>query len=144
MSTNRETARDALVTLLNTALVGSGLPASVVYGYQVGDFGGLSPVVVVSSAGSERNDLTSLGGMVTFRYTIDVFVTYTDGGSWQEDDAEDRLDLIEKAIWDTCQANQVATNWQSLDYDGKTQCDSMIIGGQEYRVERIPIAVTVF
>ena len=50
----RETARDALAALLETALVGSGLPAQAVYNYQIGDFQGQSPVVVVSSGPSER------------------------------------------------------------------------------------------
>jgi hypothetical protein len=143
MSTNRETARDALSTLLQTALVGTGLPAGAVYAYQVGKFDA-TPAVVVYSAGSDRSDLTSAGGQATFRFIIDVFVAYTDDGSWNEDDAEDRVDLLEKAIWDTLQANQVTANWQSVDYTEPTKVETIIVDGQGYRTERIPVSVTVF
>ncbi len=143
MSTNRETIRDALTTLLTTALVGTGLPASAVFGYQVGNFTA-SPVVTVSSASSERSDLTAIGGQAIFRLQIDVFVLYTDKGDWNEDDAEDRLDLIEKTIWDTLQANQRTANWESLDYDGKTECASIVIGGKEWRTERSIVSIAVF
>jgi len=144
MSTNRETTRDALTTLLTTALVGTGLPAKAVYGYQVGDFGGLSPTVVVSSAGSERSDMTPLGGQVEFRFNIDVFVLYTDGSDWNEDDAEDRLDLIEKTIWDTLQANQRTATWDNIAYSGRSECNSLVMGGVEWRTERISVAATAF
>lgn len=103
---NRETVRDAFTALLSTALVGTGLPAQAVYGYQVGDFGSQSPVVVVSDAGSMRSVMTGLGSRAEFLFNIFVFVLYTDGSSWNEDDAEDALDAIEKIIADVLDANQ--------------------------------------
>lgn len=144
MSSNRETARDALAALLQTVLVGSGLPAQAVYNYQVGDLAGQSPVVVVSSGGSERQRLSFQGSRATFRLNVYVFVVYTDGGDWNEDDAEDRLDLIEKTIAETLDVSQRTASWESVNYAGETTCDSVEIGGVEYRRETIPVTVEVY
>jgi hypothetical protein len=50
---NRETVRDAFATLLGTALVGTGLPVSVVYNYPIGKID-QTPTVYVSSSGTAR------------------------------------------------------------------------------------------
>jgi len=144
MSSNRETVREVLAELLQTALVGSGRPAQAVYSYQVGDLGGQSPVVVVSSAGSERQRLSFQGSRATFRLNVYVFVLYTDGSDWNEDDAEERLDLIEKTIAETVDVSQRTAFWESVGYAGETVCDSVEIGGEEYRRETIPIWVEVY
>lgn len=141
---NRETIRDAMATLLNTALVGTGLPAQVVYGYRVGDLAGQSPVVVVSSAGSERPRFVADGGRTRVYLQVDVFVLYSDESSWGEDEAEDRLDLIEKTIADTVHANQVTTNWQAADYAARTERIDVEVGGLEYAREMIPLRVEVY
>lgn len=141
---NRETVRDAMAALLNTALVGTGLPAQVVYAYRVGDLGGQSPVVVVSSAGSERPRMTAAGGRTTVRLQVDVFVLYSDESTWGEDEAEDRLDLIEKTIAETVEANQVTTNWQAVDYAAPSERVDVEVGGLEYAREMILLRVEVF
>lgn len=141
---NRETVRDAMAALLNTALVGSGLPAQVVYGYRVGDLAGQSPVVVVSSAGSERARMTAAGGRTTIRLQVDVFVLYSDESAWGEDEAEDRLDLIEKTIAETVHSNQVTTNWQAVDYAAPSERVDVEVGGLEYAREMILLRVEVF
>lgn len=141
---NRETVRDAMAALLNTALVGAGLPAQAVYAYRVGDLGGQSPVVVVSSAGSERPRMTAAGGRTTVLLQVDSFVLYSDEGTWGEDDAEDRLDLIEKTIADTLQANQATTNWQAVDYAAQSERVDVEVGGLEYAREMILLRVEVY
>jgi hypothetical protein len=141
---NRETVRDAMAALLNTALVGTGLPVQAVYAYRVGDLGGQSPVVVVSSAGSERPRMTAAGGRTTVLLQVDVFVLYSDEGTWGEDDAEDRLDLIEKTIAETLHDNQVTTNWQAVDYAARSERVDVEIGGLEYAREMIPLRVEVY
>ena len=100
MSTSRATARKGLANLLTTALVGTGKPAQAVYAYQVGDFAGQSPVVVVSSGPMLRLRDT-LGECYRSRFELRIytFVLYADPASnWTESDAEDALDTIEAAI----------------------------------------------
>lgn len=147
-TTNRETVRDALAVLLEAALVGSGKPAQAFYGYPVGDFGALSPVVTLASAGSSRKRLTvSDLERATLRFDVHVFVLYTDKADWNEDDAEDALDLIEKAVYEVVgnTANQAGANpWTILEYDdAMTVVDWTEIGGHPYRYEIIPLRVTV-
>lgn len=145
-STSRETARDALSTLLGAALVGSGKPAQAVYGYQVGDFAGATPVVTVSSAGSRR-ERQSFGNCWSnaFHFNIHVFVLYSDEDAWGEDDAEDALDTIEALIADVVMANAENDGvWDQLAFrDEDTLADSVDIGGIPYRRETIPVTVRI-
>lgn len=144
MASSRHTVRDAMTTLLQTALVGTGLPVAAVYGYQVGDFAGQSPVVVVSSAGSRRGRMTRFGSRATFYLLISTFVVYSDGASWGEDDAEDAIDAIEALLADVIDDNQVTSNWQALDYSDRSQRISVEIGGNEYIYEAVELSVEVF
>jgi len=150
MAANRETVRDAVAALLESELTGTGNPVQAVYAYQVGDFGGRSPVVVVSSAGSERPAMTFSGNRATFYLNVHVFVLYSDEGDWGEDDAEDRLDWIEKEIAAVVDANRGPTDdWQQLAYGeltaeaGRSRCGSVAVGGLEYRTELVPLRVEV-
>lgn len=133
-----------MAALLNTALVGTGLPVQAVYAYRVGDLGGQSPVVVVSSAGSERPRMTAAGGRTTVLLQVDVFVLYSDEDAWGEDEAEDRLDLIEKTIAETIHSSQVTANWQAVDYAAQSERVDVEVGGLEYAREMILLRVEVF
>lgn len=133
-----------MTTILQAALVGTGLPVAAVYGYQVGDFAGQSPVVVVSSAGSQRVRMTRAGSRATFYLLISTFVLYSDNASWGEDDAEDAIDAIEALLADVIDDNQVTANWQALDYSDRSQRISVEIGGEEYIYEAVEISVEVF
>lgn len=140
-SLNRETVRDALATLLQTALVGSGKPAQAVYNYEVSDFGDQSPVVVVTCAGSERGrstfDTTWNTGVLIL---IHVFTLYAlPDGSWTEAQSEDRADLIEKSIADVVLDNYNNATWDELYFTGQSQVQPMIIGGKDYRMETISL-----
>ena len=151
MAANRETVRDAVATLLEDGLTGTGNPVQAVYNCQVGDFDGQSPVVVVSSGGSARPAMTFQGNRATFWVNVHVFVLYSDEGDWGEDDAEDRLDLIEKEIAGIVETNRGPTDyWQKLAYGermsgmGRTQTGSVVVGGLEYRTELIEMQAEVF
>lgn len=143
--TNRETIRDALATLLTTALVGDGKPAQAVYNYKVGDFEGQSPVVTVTSGGTLRFEGDygeNLDG--EFYLVITSYVLYADPGTdWGEDDAEDRLDLLEKSIADVLVDNysHASGTWERIAIDGRTQVVEGEIGGELYLVEIIPVKV---
>lgn len=140
---NRETARDALATLLQSSIGTATVQAY--YNYQVGDFGGQSPVVVVTSGPATRARSSYGGGYIdaTFEYDVHVFVLYTQGTAWTEADAEDRLDLIEKEVADCVQDNMSGTIWQRLDWEGATAIDSVVLGGEEYKHEVITVSARI-
>lgn len=140
---NRETARDALTALLSAALTGTSGIVQEVYGYRVADFAGKSPVVVVSSAGSQRKRRTMQGSGNTVYLQVDTFVLYADGDTWGEDDAEDRLDAIEAAIAGVISDNENATNWYSLRQDGRSNRVDVPVGGVEYAREVTVVAAEV-
>jgi len=140
MITTRRACREALAALLQTALVGAGKPAQAVYDYQIGDFAGASPVVVVSSAGSSYDDLSFQGLSPSYDLNIHVFVVYAATG-WTEDDAENALDAISETIAAVLAANKVAANWDGIAWVGSSKTLSVDIGGVDYRTEIISIKV---
>jgi hypothetical protein len=145
MSYSRQTVRDALASLLNTALVGTGKPAQAFYGYPVADFQGQSPVVVLMSMGSERTmESMSTRRKSLFHITVTTFTLYSDGTSWTESDAEDKLDAVEAVVDETIAANLVTTDWADIGYDGRSEAGNATIGGEQYRFETIPLEITVY
>jgi hypothetical protein len=140
---NRETVRDQLATLLSTALVGTGLPAQAVYNYQVGDFEGKSPVVVVTSAGTGRGN-PLISDTSVFLLEVHSFVLYAlEDGTWTEAQSEDRLDLLEKSIADVVNNANDSGVWLSIMIADQSEIDGVEIGGDEYRHEMVPVRVTV-
>lgn len=144
MASSRETVRDGVATLLQTALVGSGLLAQAVYNYRIGDFAGASPVVTVSSSGIMRKPATMQGGQAAVFLQVDVFVLYSDEDGWGEDDAEDRLDAIEAAIAGVVEANRQTATWFDLIMAERSQRVDVVIGGVDYIREMIPLAAGVW
>ncbi len=153
-SVNRETCRDKLATLLSTALVGMGLPAQAVFGYRVGDFAGASPVVVVTVGGSLRNQATLGVGAKNkniFKLNVYSFVSAANAAtSWTEQNVDDRLDLLDKAIADVIADNRGKSNDASLpwDYlelaeDAFSEIVPVTIGGATYWRELYSVIVTV-
>jgi hypothetical protein len=142
-SINRETVRDAFVALMTTELVGDGKPVQALYGYQAGDFQGQSPVVIVASAGSEREKFSLKAQRSLLYLNIFTFVLYSDQDTWGEDDAEDRIDLIEKEIADLVRDNRTTANWIDLQLDGRSNLSSLMVGGQEYRLETMTVRMEV-
>lgn len=141
MASNRETARDGLAALLTTALASL---VQTVYHYRVGNFEGASPVVVVSSGGSLRRRATLQGGRATVYLQVDVFVLYSDEGTWGEDEAEDRIDAIESAIAGVVDANQATDDWYALSFSERSQRLDVEVGGLEYIREVITLAAEVW
>lgn len=144
---NRETVRDALAALLDTALV-DGTPqlAQVVYGYQKVDFGSISPVVLVYADGAERPIATFAGGKTSFYLVIGVYVAITSqDDSYTEATAEDRLDAIEVEIAETLEANRSnQADWLYIDYLDRSYVENVSIGGIPYVSESIPVRVDVY
>lgn len=152
-STNRQLAREALAGLLATALTGAGNPVDSVYGYQLGDFGGKSPVVLVVSGGSARAQagLGSARHANRFRLTLMTFVAAADAGAgWSEQDVEDRLDLIDKQIADVLADNRgkkqdASLPWDyiALEADAFTDIRPAVVGGKAYWLETTSVIVEV-
>lgn len=144
---NRETGRDALVSLLTTALVGTGKPAQAIYGYLVGDFAGQSPVVIVASDGTEEDQRTNDSRRENeFYFNAHTFTLFAQRGdtSWTEAHVEDRLDLLEKTIRETLAANRSTATWAFIEIDGRSTVDNVLVAGEEYRHEIIPIRMVVY
>lgn len=131
MIDKRKDVRTHFAGLLATAL--SSLVSNV-YAYRKADFNGASPVVVVSSGGSEAATMTFQGNRPGHYITVFVFVRYAFGAGWTEEDCEDRLDDIGEVIQETVSANQVSNYWQSITQAGKSETYGVTIG-VEYRAE---------
>jgi hypothetical protein len=140
---DRKVLREALATLLATALVGTGLPVNAVYAYQVADFKGKSPVVFVTSAGAWRRNPEHSARSTSIAYLdVNVLVLYSDGtASWTEQHSEERLDLIEKKVGEVVANNSEnpAQPWMFLDFAGRSEVTSVVIGGKDYSWEIIPL-----
>jgi len=146
---DRSALRAALATLLSTELVGSGKPVEAVYSYQVSDMQGKSPVVFVTSAGSWRRNPERSTRPTSIAYLdVNVFVLYSDpAAGWTEQNSEERLDLIEKKIGEVVVNHSGDTTkeaWMSLDFAGRSEVTSVIIGGKDYDWEVIPLSATLW
>lgn len=115
---NRETVRDAFAALLNTALVGSGLPVQAVYNYPIGKITE-TPVVCVASSGTARQRAGIGDSRWNSFFVLEVFTFVRDADTaagWTEQNVEDQLDLIDKSIADVVADNRVSANWNNISY----------------------------
>ncbi len=140
MSTSREAARDALVTLLSAALVGGGLPCKTVTGSKVEGLQGLTPLTSVLSAGTLRERMTFQGDRPTFFLEVQAWVMQSDT-DWTNAQAEDALDRIESIIAGVYEAARATATWEIIEYAGATTVVEMAVAGIPYYLERIPTAV---
>lgn len=118
-STNRETVRDAFATVLETALVGVGLPVQAVYNYPRGVIN-QTPTIAVASSGTARKP-AGIGDTRKWinYFVLEVFTFIRDAdeaSGWTEALVEDNLDLIDKKIADVVSDNQVNAAWLSLSF----------------------------
>ena len=117
---NRKTIRTAIATGLSTVLVGTNKPCAEVVNYQKKTID-KTPLVEVMSSSSMRG----VKGMGTskysnhFQYEINVLIRDTDDSGLNEEEREDALDDIEKAIADWVGDNRSTANWDRLGYVGE-------------------------
>lgn len=140
VATSREIVRDALVTLLTTALVGAGLPVKTVTGSKVKNLEGLTPLVSVLSDGTVRERKTFQGTFPTFYLVLQVWVTQEATG-WTNAQAEDALDRIESIIADVFIDNVETDNWTLLSITDRSRILEVTSGGRLYFVESFPVQV---
>ena len=144
---NRQTIREEFGSLLNAKLVVAEESAQVLYTYQVADFEAASPVVVISSSGSLRSKLAlnSISNSLVY-LDIHLFVAYTMTDAegvivWSEEDSENRLDLLEKQVFDVVIDNLVhLPYWSKIEEVGRSTIGDTPIAGEGYRHEIIPLA----
>ena len=111
------------------------------------DFSGESPVVVVASAGSERQQLTFRGSAPIYYLDVHVLVRATaidgSGNTVGVADLDDTLDGLEHAVGTLISAAQNGEHWTAIDYDGRSRAEFLtVLDGTEYKRETIPLVLT--
>lgn len=146
MSTSRETVRDALAALLETALVGDGLLAEEVVNHVIVEPPRKSPTVAVVSRGTNRLRMTYEGDRPDFLLLVQVWIrTSLPDGSWTAADTENRLDAIEAVVAQVVEANRKAAEWSVLQYAASSEINPVNTEtGIPYSVEVIPILAKLF
>ncbi len=147
-SPNRETARDKLAELIETALGSAGLNIiQRVYSYSTTDISNESPVILVFSDGTNRPERQGFGDdskfTTYFRLRVQVYVAQPGPNdvSYTQQRADDLLDLIDKEIGDVVTENDtVAGIWRSLNYEeGFSRPDDVLMSGSPYTREEFVI-----
>ncbi len=146
-STNRERMRDELSDLLNTYLVAGGV-IDKEFGYKTDDFGKPVSVVVVTSAGTQREMNVGDNTWNTwFKFDVWSFTLASlEADGWTRAHAEDKRDLIEKTIADVYMDFYSTDLWLKLEFDGQTECgeDTLAeLDGLHYLIERIPTRMLI-
>jgi hypothetical protein len=143
---SRKTVRDEIAAALSTAIAGSGKPVSSVFGYQPGQLNGESPVVLILSAGSERQ-IAGLGAKkYDNRFEFELHFMVYDGKDNQpltEKQREDKVDEIEALAAEWFANNQSGTNYRALRYTTvPTQITTVTyLDGNPYRLEIVKISL---
>lgn len=141
MSSTRKTIREAFEDLLAAGVTA----AQATYDFPTTDFSGQSPIVSVASSGSMRPRFSLQGASGKVYLDVYVFVRYPEASeAVGAADVEDYLDTIESQIAQVVADNQKTANWDAIDYDGRSDVETIQLDGPAFRRERIPLVFTVF
>ena len=142
---DRTAVQNKMAALISTKLVGAGKPVQAVYSYQVADINKQSPVVIITSGGSQRrNPEKSARNTSLIFLDVHVLVLYANAtDSWTEQHSEAALNVIEKGIDEVVADNNETDVWMNLDFAGKSMIEPVVISGLEYRYEVIPLSAEV-
>lgn len=119
--------------------------AESVYDHKPGQIEG-HPTVFVLSGGTSRDRTVTAGFGAVYYFEIHNLVLYADASvNWSEENAEDALDLLD---YELSQFMAEKTNlknelWKSIRYLGRSIIGKIIIGGNTYQDEIIPLQVFV-
>ncbi len=140
MTASRAEVRQELAKYLKGAMPS----AQEVYHFQKSDFGKASPVVYITSSGSNRQRLTRAGYQSHFKLNVHLWVLQVSkDGAWTEEQAEDALDQLEKELAEACLNVQGSRLISFIEYEGQSNADGItIIGGEPYLHEIVPVVVT--
>lgn len=137
---SRKAVREEIGQILTIRLEGSS--ASKIYTDQPTSFDGRSPVVVVTSDGTERDGNAmqrTFSGPVAPRFMIDVYVFVLA----ETTNADDALDELESKIAEFVAVYPSAQTWTAIGYRERSETTFIVVqDGSEYKRERIPLVVT--
>ena len=139
-NTSRKAVRAALAALLETKLVGSGLPVKTVVDTKQKVLKGKTPLVAVLSGGTNPKRVTFMGAVPTFMLSVQVWVLQ-EGTGWTLEQSLDALDDIEALIREVYSDNASTTNWSMIEYDGNSVVEEVTTDGGIYYVETIPTKI---
>jgi len=142
MSTSREAVRDSLRTLLETSLVGAGLPVKTVMGSKASSLEGITPLITVLSDGTERKRMTFGDDRPLFYLILTTYVQQEEG-AWTNAMAIDALDCIEASIAQVFEDNRCGTAWDALEYNGRSTVTEGAIAGVPCYIETIPVLASL-
>lgn len=134
----RKQVREAIGVMLAAAMVGAGKTCEASFDYLPPKFEGKSPVICINSGGTLGMPYTLQGLRPAYYYEIVAFVARED-----EQDSEDELDNVAQELYDTLEANIKTTDWESIDYDGRSEILPANVGGDPYWMEATPVVATV-
>jgi len=143
MSANRRTVREQL-----TAMLALNMPsAQAFFDHEPGDLGSASPVVVVSSQGSNRPRMTFQGASAAFSFAVDIYTlaAETATGAYTYADSADVVDSCEAELAAFVAANQENGVWSTIQYAGSSQIDFGSYNADSilrFR-ERVPFTITL-
>jgi len=144
MSSNRTPIRALLASLIQSALNATELTV-VVYPYRKSYLVGQLLTVTITSAGSDRENMTFEGDGGVFAIDVHVFAQYADPTvQWTEQDADDAADLIEATVASVVANSQENGIWNVIRYRERSESQSRPLRNTEYRYERIPLEISVF
>jgi len=137
--TDRRAFREAIGTLFDPLLVGTGLPVAEFYDHLESEFNGQSPVVCLASGGTATTALTVAGRRYVHNIGVLVYV------SQEDPNVDDTIDDEYQAVADIVEANLKTSNWKRLDFaDQPSTIEPTLWGGGPYWVETIPLTVESF
>lgn len=138
---NRATIRKAIADGLRTQTA-SLSPAPQVYAYMKSGFDGLSPIVRVWAESSLRPESREQGDSSAFLITVQTWVLVdVDGGTVDQESAEDSLDAIELEIATWLEANRQTDLWHSLRYERNSDIQTFKLNAYTYVREQILVEV---
>lgn len=146
-SINRETIREKLADLIDTALDSTW----DVFKYGTSEFNGKARNVVIASGDSDYPELAADDdgnetGDASFDFYITIFILYADSSqSWTAENSEDALDLGRKKIADVIRDNRsVDGYWNRLTASRSRVGLVPDEGGVPYRYEVIPVQTLIY
>lgn len=143
---NRKVARKRLASIFEDELVGTGLPVSAVFSYDVRDFKGQSPVVSVRSSGIRRQPF----GQASTKYrnwiplAVMLFVKDETTG-WTAEQAADAMDDCEAAIVQSIMDHRKEVGyWNNMTLENSySNIYNVTVGGDPYLLEIMTVLVEV-
>ena len=126
----RKTAREAVAALFR-----ANGTWQTVYDHEPRDLAGESPVLTIRSGGTLTSNMFN-ASPTAFLFVLTNYVLVTDGATWGPDDAEDKLDELDREIREIVRDNTPAgCDYIELDESASVTAYVEDEGGHIYRTE---------